>query len=90
MLHKGDPLECARPRALAQPQDPLIIAAATLRGTGVHLVDLTDRFCDAQSCYAVVGGIPVYYNADHLNLEYVRMLAPMIEASLGTSGAATR
>ncbi|WP_067117241.1 acyltransferase family protein [Microbacterium sp. H83] len=78
LLNQDDPLVCARPRAQAQPPDPVVAAAGAVDSPLVAAVDLTDSFCDAQSCYAVVGGVPVYYDADHLNLEYVRMLAPRI------------
>lgn len=78
LLNEDDPLACARPRAQAQPPDPVVAAAGAVDSPLVAAVDLTDSFCDAQSCYAVVGGVPVYYDADHLNLEYVRMLAPRI------------
>jgi hypothetical protein len=58
------------------------MAGAAERSDSIAVLDLTDRFCDAERCYAVVGGIPVYYDADHLNLEYVRMLAPEISGAI--------
>lgn len=85
-INRDDPIVCARPRSEAQPPDPLQIAADPTAVPGVIRIDTTDRFCDAESCYAVVGGIPVYYDADHLNLEYVRMLAPKIAADLAAGG----
>jgi hypothetical protein len=44
----------------------------------VTLVDLTDHFCDPARCHAVVGNVAVYYDGDHLNLEFVRSLKPML------------
>lgn len=82
LLNEDDPRECARPRAEAQPADPLIAAAETAQAEGIEALDLSDRFCDAELCYAAVGGIPVYYDADHLNLEYVRMLRPELETAV--------
>lgn len=82
VLHNADePQSCARPRAEAHPADPMVVAGASAGSESVSVLDLTDRFCDATSCYAVVGGIPVYYDADHLNLEYARLLGPDIEAA---------
>lgn len=72
-------MSCARPRAQAQPPDPIVAAVRGAHLPGVGLVDLTDRFCDQERCYAAVGGIPVYYDADHLNLEYVRLLGPLVQ-----------
>ncbi|PCE14946.1 hypothetical protein AUC47_02055 [Microbacterium sp. SZ1] len=78
LLNAEDPLVCARPRAEAQPPDPVVAAAADSASPLIASVDLTTSFCDDASCYAVVGGVPVYYDADHLNLEYVRMLKPRL------------
>ncbi|WP_292765282.1 acyltransferase family protein [Microbacterium sp. UBA3486] len=82
LLNSSDPVACARPRAEAQPADPVLMAGAAERSDSITVLDLTDRFCDAERCYAVIGGVPVYYDADHLNLEYVRMLAPEIAAAI--------
>ncbi len=79
VLNEKDPAPCARPKADAHPVDPVVVAAAAANDPDIAVLDLTDRFCDEASCYAVVGGIPVYYDADHLNLEYARMLRPQIE-----------
>lgn len=82
VLHNADePQSCARPRTEAHPTDPMVVAGASAGSESISVLDLTDRFCDATSCYAVVGGIPVYYDADHLNLEYARLLGPDIEAA---------
>ncbi len=78
LLNGRDPLACARPRAEALPPDPIAIAAARSADPHVRAIDLSDSFCDAERCYAAVGGIPVYFDGDHLNREYVRMLAPTI------------
>ncbi|CAH0129495.1 O-acetyltransferase OatA [Microbacterium oxydans] len=82
LLNAADPRACARARDEAQPADPVVLAGAAERSDSITVLDLTDRFCDAERCYAVVGGIPVYYDADHLNLEYVRMLAPEISRTI--------
>ena len=81
LLNAADPAPCARPRAEAHPEDPIVIAAQAAASPSVGLLDLTDRFCDDASCYAVVGGIPVYYDADHLNLDYARLLRPELETA---------
>ena len=82
LLNAAEPQTCARARGEAQPADPVVLAGAAERSDSIAVLDLTDRFCDADRCYAVVGGIPVYYDADHLNLEYVRMLAPEISGKI--------
>jgi peptidoglycan/LPS O-acetylase OafA/YrhL len=83
LLNVDDPLACARPRALAQPFDPVISTARESSDlAGVVPLDLTERFCDDATCYAVVGRMPVFYDADHLNLQYVRMLAGDLAAAV--------
>jgi peptidoglycan/LPS O-acetylase OafA/YrhL len=79
-LHPSDPLACAVDRAVAQPPDPLVEAA---RGDpAVSVVDLTDYFCDKEKCYAVVGGVAVYFDANHMNLDFARSLKPMLAAAM--------
>ncbi|MDR7189100.1 peptidoglycan/LPS O-acetylase OafA/YrhL [Microbacterium sp. BE35] len=90
VLHAADPIECARPRAEAQPADPLLAAAAAMAGEHVVPIDLTSDFCDDASCYAVIGGEPVYFDADHLNLRYVRMLVPRLDGVISAHLPAPR
>lgn len=77
-----DPLLCAVDRKLAQPPDPLVAAAKALDSEHVKLVDLTEHFCDERLCYAVVGKMPVYFDADHLNGEFSSLMAPFIARKL--------
>ena len=90
LLNEKDPGKCARPRSDAHPVDPVVVAGAAASSPDIAVLDVTDRFCDAASCYAVVGGIPVYYDADHLNLEYARMLRPQIENAVDALLVAAR
>lgn len=77
-LNSSNPIECAVPRTKADTPDPLVAAFKTTDSPRIRLMDLTDYFCGEESCYAAVGGVAVYYNHDHLNREYSKMLAPMI------------
>ncbi len=81
-LNVDAPLNCARSRTEAQPPDPVVDAAAGTESDLIRLLNLSDRFCDVDRCYAVVGNIPVYFDADHLNLEFVRMLTPQIGSAV--------
>ncbi|SDC40998.1 acyltransferase family protein [Actinokineospora iranica] len=82
-LNPEDPVACAVDRAVAQPPDPLGAAAEATDNPGVTHIDLTDYFCDQRQCYGVVGDVAVYYDANHLNLEFSRSLRPMIAAAIG-------
>lgn len=77
-----NPLRCAVDRTVAQPADPLVAAARGLDTNQVKLVDLTEHFCDQSLCYAVVGNMPVYFDADHLNGEFSALMAPFIARRL--------
>ena len=70
-------------RSTAQPPDPLVQAAKSNYDRGVRLLDLTDYFCDAEKCYTVVGGVDVYYDANHMNREYSELFGPILLAKMG-------
>lgn len=78
LLHASAPMECAVKRSLAQPVDPLVAAAESAGDDHVRLLDFTDFFCSPEKCYTVVGGVEVYYDANHLNHEFAELLAPMV------------
>src|SRR5690606_41961307 len=84
ILNAEAPVECAVERAVAQPADPMLEAASEpTQGPGRLVpVDLSDRFCDAERCYAVVGGLPVYADRDHLNKQYALGLEPDLAAAV--------
>jgi hypothetical protein len=82
-LNPSDPAVCAVDRAVAQPPDPLTEVARTTSVPNVTLIDLTKYFCDKRKCYAVVGNVAVYFDHDHMNLEFVRSLKPMIAKGMG-------
>ena len=50
---------------------------------GVTLIDLTDVVCDKRRCHAVVGGMPVYGDQNHLLQYFARTLAPLVAQRLG-------
>ncbi|MEV0675064.1 acyltransferase family protein [Actinosynnema sp. NPDC050436] len=82
-LNPRNPAACAVDRNRAQPADPLAEAARATRTAGVTYVDTTDYFCDDRKCYGVVGGVVVYFDANHLNREFSRTLRPVIAEALG-------
>ena len=82
-LNPHNPAICAVDRVKAQPPDPLSLAAQASSDPGISLIDLTDYFCDQQKCYGVVGHVAVYYDPNHLNLEFSSSLEPMIAAAIG-------
>jgi peptidoglycan/LPS O-acetylase OafA/YrhL len=77
-LHAAAPAECAVDRKAAQPTDPLVVAARDGGNPNVRLLDFTDSFCDIDKCYTAIGGVDVYYDANHMNYQYAELLAPML------------
>jgi peptidoglycan/LPS O-acetylase OafA/YrhL len=45
----------------------------------VHLIDVKDVFCDLKDCYAVRGGIPLYFDDDHPSLLGAERLVELIK-----------
>ncbi|MBN9632761.1 MAG: acyltransferase [Actinobacteria bacterium] len=85
---RGGSSECDRPRSqvLDDLTDPLFAAAQ--KAPGVGTVDLTANFCNAKTCFAVIGGVAVYRDHHHMTASYSRSLAPALTAALQKSGVA--
>ncbi|MFJ4173871.1 acyltransferase family protein [Microbacterium sp. NPDC089696] len=82
LVNARDPLACAVPVDEALPADPYLAAAAAAADPGIRAFDAHAYFCDQEVCPASIGGVAVFYDADHLNLDYVRRFAPMLGALL--------
>jgi peptidoglycan/LPS O-acetylase OafA/YrhL len=83
LINARNPLACAVPIAEAQPEDPYLRAAAAAADPAIRSFDAGPYFCDETQCYAAIGGTAVYYDADHLNLDFVRRFAPMLADVIG-------
>ena len=80
----ADPSSCStKERDSLRPDVQLAAAKAA---TGVHVIDLTDDFCTAGSCPAVIGGVLVYRNVQHVTQTYIRSLAPALERAMAAAG----
>jgi peptidoglycan/LPS O-acetylase OafA/YrhL len=80
--HRERLTECAATResALAGIGAVQQKAASGLRR--VHLIDLNDAICPADRCAAVIGGMLVYRDAQHLTASYAASLAPRLRGEL--------
>jgi peptidoglycan/LPS O-acetylase OafA/YrhL len=76
-INDGKPQSCANPRSAVLVDDDMMRAARAMRHE-VNLVDLSDYFCDARRCYAVIGGASVYYDYDHMSRQFSASLAPIL------------
>ncbi len=78
LAHPDRPLECATPRAEAVQPDAMTLAVERVGSDRVRLVDMTDFFCSAATCHAVVGGALVYFDYNHITAQFSRSLAPFL------------
>jgi hypothetical protein len=78
--YKINSTRCGDTRAVALAQeDPLVVAAQGARQPRVHLIDMTDFYCDRSFCPSVVGGMPVYRDSlGHTTATYMRTLRPYL------------
>ncbi|WP_438352814.1 acyltransferase family protein [Microbacterium sp. CJ88] len=77
--HEQSTCDGARADVLVK-NDPLRDAATGV--SGVTLLDFTDVYCDASTCFTVVGGANLYRDQDHLTATFVDTLAPQYTAAL--------
>jgi hypothetical protein len=75
-----DPAACTRPESEAVPTPGTESAAAT--EAGVDFLDTRDVFCVDGVCPAVVGGVAVYRDGQHVGATYARTLAPYLSPVL--------
>jgi len=70
---------CDEPRATRLLPDPLYNAALSMNNSLISTVDFTNAFCDANTCYGVVGGVIVYFDEQHMTKTFARSLQPYLE-----------
>ena len=83
-INAGKPQACANPRSKVLIDDDMTRAARRMVDQ-VNLVDLSDYFCDARRCYAVIGGAAVYYDYDHMTTQFSATLASMLLRRMPTA-----
>ena len=72
-VNVGKSQACSNRRSNVLLDDDMMRAAR--RMDKVNLVDLSDSFCDANRCYAVIGGASIYYDHDHMSNQFSATLA---------------
>lgn len=71
--------DCAVDRAdVLSDADPIAIAGAS----AASLIDLTDTYCDADTCRVVIGGANVYRDEDHLTVTFAASIAPFLDEAI--------
>jgi peptidoglycan/LPS O-acetylase OafA/YrhL len=83
--HYSDPGACAVTRSEGFAGRGLTEEAAEAAAADVTVVDLTDRFCDENTCPAVIGGVGVYADLNHISDVYGPTLAPDFGRALASA-----
>lgn len=79
--HRDALEQCAMdPDRVLAPNPPEVAAAEGLEG--VTVMDLTDAFCFSGTCPAVIGGVIVYRDDNHLTATYAGTLYKQMDAIL--------
>lgn len=79
--HVGEAAPCSLPRSQAMPADPQDDAIDVL-GADVDAIDLTDAYCDTDTCYSVIGDVVLYADWNHLSGTYSRTVMSYLGPSL--------
>jgi len=80
-VNVGNPQACASKRSTVLLDDDMMRAERNMSGA-VSLVDLSDYFCDVRRCYAVIGGASVYYDYDHMSMQFSASLSAALMRGL--------
>ena len=78
--HLEDAPACSPARSTAVNESGIAAETAATTTGGGQYADLTALFCTANRCPAIVGNTLVYFDQQHLTLEYTRLTAPVIGA----------
>ncbi|GAA1149429.1 acyltransferase family protein [Ornithinicoccus hortensis] len=82
LAHPTRMTACAFPREQALEQSGRGQAELIELRPEVPLIDLTDYICPGDRCPAVIGGVAVFRDSNHLSNTYVSSLTPALEDAL--------
>jgi hypothetical protein len=78
---RDDVSACGRKRSAVLPKvDPMQIASASVPHSSS--IDMRRYYCDSRTCPAVIGGVVVYADSNHLTATYVSTLTPIFAREL--------
>lgn len=68
--------------------DPQMRAAELVSSDDVRVVDLTNNFCRDDRCFAVIGGVLVYFDALHITATFSETLSPYLGGAVDAAAEA--
>jgi hypothetical protein len=78
--HLDHATACSVLRSVAANEPGIAAESAAVKAGGGQYADLTDLFCTAERCPAIIGNTMVYFDRGHVTMEYARLLAPVLGA----------
>ncbi|OBA89874.1 acyltransferase [Mycobacteriaceae bacterium 1482268.1] len=78
--HLDDATYCSISRSLAVNESGVAAEAAATTNAGGQYADVIKLFCTADTCPVIIGNTLVYFDEDHVTMEYPRVLAPALAA----------
>ncbi|MDO2936050.1 acyltransferase family protein [Paeniglutamicibacter sulfureus] len=79
----SDPLQdCSGTPKSWKSLDPLATAAQEANFPFVSTIDMTEYFCDDETCPAVIGSVVPYFDASHLTATFARTLTDQLERKI--------
>jgi peptidoglycan/LPS O-acetylase OafA/YrhL len=74
-VNADDFAACDGSRPVWEQPDPLVVAAEQLSSPRITIADFNDSFCDASTCYSVIGGVLVYFDKTHVTATFIDSLS---------------
>jgi peptidoglycan/LPS O-acetylase OafA/YrhL len=87
--HLDDVSKCSTPRATGAPADYATLEQTATAASGATLVDMTDAFCNAQVCPAIINDMIVFRDTQHMTATFAASLADLLFSRLPALGPAT-
>jgi peptidoglycan/LPS O-acetylase OafA/YrhL len=78
----GNPAACNGSPARWVADDPAADAATSLHSPNVRVIAFNDMLCSKSVCPAVIGGVIVYADIDHITATMARTFAPYVDRKL--------
>jgi hypothetical protein len=85
-LHYGEPERCSQPRSEGFDGKDITREAAAL-APRARVVDLSDKFCGADSCPMVIGNVMLYRDFNHVTRTYMLTLVDRLGEELAAAKA---
>ena len=82
--HLTDTTPCAEPRSEMLNEELVAIQREAGAPRGADVIDLTEYFCNDESCPPVIGDTLVYSDEHHITATFSLQLAPALDAALSS------